>query len=433
MNLASDKPFLLLMPSFNQAHYIADAVRSVFAQDDPDWQLWILDNSTDNTPEVMRQFADPRIHFHHIPERMDPGSCLNWMLERANGDHFSYLHTDNNLEPSYVRLFRTALQGKEVALAYCDMHVIDAQGRRTDLFHRGAFDLPRLLSFDTLGVPFAATTSLATRLGGFSTEDVADDVRFCVSAFGLAEFIYLREPMIEYRLHEASRTEAAGGYAGMRRAFLIALPKAVQSLERRGLEPRQAMAREIGQRLTDFENLAHSLWRDKLESYPVRWLGEFNLDQLFSEGVFTLQSMFPGAYSPSRPFIAWTADGRWTNPIRYALIRKHVGRNRELRRLVNRAVPILLPWAHVALGVPAGSTPRFRIRGLDFRTVWAARQLQAELGWIPLLDPAIDILPRWLKWGRARGSEPLLNCSGGVCFEYAGPVEERGVRNSTLP
>ena len=76
-------PFLLLMPSYNQAHFIGEAVVSVLAQEDPDWELWILDNSTDTTPQVMAAFTDPRIHFIHEPRRMDPGLCLNEMLRMA--------------------------------------------------------------------------------------------------------------------------------------------------------------------------------------------------------------------------------------------------------------------------------------------------------------------------------------------------------------
>ena len=90
----------------------------------------------------MREFTDPRIHFHHIPQRMDPGTCLNWMLERARGEAFSYLHSDNNLHPGYVRALRAALQDRPLGLAYCDMRVIDGGGRCTASPPR-TFDLPR--------------------------------------------------------------------------------------------------------------------------------------------------------------------------------------------------------------------------------------------------------------------------------------------------
>ena len=46
-------PFLLLMPSYNHARFIADAIRSVLAQDDENWELWIVDNSSDETPRLV--------------------------------------------------------------------------------------------------------------------------------------------------------------------------------------------------------------------------------------------------------------------------------------------------------------------------------------------------------------------------------------------
>jgi len=90
-----------MVSSKQLARFIGEAVASVLGQDDPDWELWILDNSTDETPQVMEAYRDERIHFVHEPARMDPGSCLNWMLERAVGEHFSYIHTDNRLLPGF--------------------------------------------------------------------------------------------------------------------------------------------------------------------------------------------------------------------------------------------------------------------------------------------------------------------------------------------
>src|SRR5690606_3476394 len=82
-------PFLLIMPSYNQSHYIGSAIDSILAQEDPDWELWIVDNSSDDTPAVVQKYQDVRIKFFHIPERMDPGTCLNWALQRAEGRDFS--------------------------------------------------------------------------------------------------------------------------------------------------------------------------------------------------------------------------------------------------------------------------------------------------------------------------------------------------------
>jgi hypothetical protein len=204
-------PFSLLMPSYNQARFIGEAVASVLAQDDPDWELWILDNSTDETPQVMASFPDPRIHFVHEPARMDPGTCLNWMLERARGEHFSYIHTDNRLLPSFVRAHRAALSAHPLALAVCDYWVITEAGQRRKLRKRqDPFPLERLFSVDTIGVPFAATLELARRLGGFATTDLADDVLFVLKADALGPRVHIHQPQMEYRVHGGSRFLASG-------------------------------------------------------------------------------------------------------------------------------------------------------------------------------------------------------------------------------
>ena len=204
-------PFSLLMPSYNQARFIREAVDSVLAQDDPDWELWILDNSSDETPQAMASYQDPRIHFVHEPARMDPGTCLNWMLERARGEHFSYIHTDNRLLPSFVRTHRAALAPHPLGLAVCDYWEITEAGERRKLRRRQEpFPLRRLFSVDTIGVPFAATLELARRLGGFSTTDLADDVLFVLRADALGPRVHIHQPQMEYRVHGGSRFLSSG-------------------------------------------------------------------------------------------------------------------------------------------------------------------------------------------------------------------------------
>lgn len=410
----SAPPFLLLMPSYNQSHYIVDAVKSVLAQDDPDWELWIVDNSSDDTPEVMRTFTDPRIRFHHIAQRMDPGTCLNWMLERAQGEAFSYLHTDNNLQPGYVRALRAALADRPLGLAYCDMRVIDGHGRCTGVHRRGPFDLPRLLSLDPLGVPFAATTELARRLGGFSVRDFADDVRFCIAAHGLADFVHVREPIIDYRVHDGSRTAEAGGVDGMREMFLKLFSRVQPQLEARGLQPREELAAEIERRLDDLEWLAEHLWYRMLSrAMPAWWEGRFKIDRLFDAALLRLPGLQPGHHAPPASTMLGLREpaGGRINPLRSVLAALFLRlRSRPLRLQAHRATLVLLPWACMELAVEPGTPQVFRIRSLDFRTLWVARELETSLGWQPRVDPALAA-PAWLQWGRASGDEPLLDAA----------------------
>ena len=396
-------PFLLLMPSYNQAHYIVEAVRSVLAQDDPDWELWILDNSSDGTPEAMRAFADPRIRFHHIAARMDPGSCLNWLLERARGELFSYVHTDNNLRADYVRRMRQALAGRPMGLAYCDSRTIRGDGSPKELFRRGPFDVARLFSLDTLGVPFSATTALAHALGGFKVKDIADDVRFCVAALGRADYVYVREALLDYRVHERSRTEASGGQSQVHRSFLDMFTQLLPELRARGIDPLPALERAVAERLDDLEWFVEDLWYRKL-SRVLRpwWTAGPVAGHLFRAGLLAL----PGVAAPPPRALVRDAQGRiaaW--PWQAWLARLYLGsRRRDLRRLIEKIQHVLLPWAYLSLG-PA--TRSVALAGGDFRSIVCAQLLQRGLAWTPVVAANVE-RPGWLNWGVATGAEPRL-------------------------
>ena len=396
-------PFLLLMPSYNQAHYIVEAVRSVLAQDDPDWELWILDNSSDRTPEVMRAFDDPRIRFHHIAARMDPGSCLNWLLERARGECFSYVHTDNNLRSDYVRRMRQALAGRPLGLAYCDSRTIRGDGSPKELFRRGPFDLARLFSLDTLGVPFSATTALAQALGGFKERDIADDVRFCVSAYGLADYVYVREALLDYRVHEQSRTNESGGQSQVHQSFLGMFAQLLPGLRARGVDPLPALERAVAERFDDLEWFVEDLWYRKLSRVLRPWWTAGSVaEHLFRAGLLQL----PGVAAPPAQRVLRDAHGRiaaW--PWQAWLARLYLAtRRRDLRRLTEKIQHALLPWAYLSLGP---GTRSVALAGGDFRSIVCAHLLERGLQWTPVVAANVE-RPRWLNWGVATGAEPRL-------------------------
>ncbi len=412
-----ESPFLLLMPSYNQSHYIVDAVNSVLAQDDPNWELWIVDNSSDSTPEVMKQFNDSRIHFHHIPERMDPGSCLNWMLERTKGKYFSYLHTDNNLHCSYVRMMRSALEGKQLGLAYCNMRTIDGSGKYVGIFMRGEFNLARMLSTDPLGAPFSATVELARQVGGFNSNDFADDVRFCTSAYGLADYHYIREPLLDYRIHMGSRTEEAGGHKKMRNLFVNLMPKILPTLEERGLDPLKSMEHAIRTSLDDLELHVEDYWHRRLSAKAQAWWqGTPKLDHFFLYGLLDLPGFnFKHGKPPLQLLIRSENQSATIFPWTTLLVRRRLRKLRHhLRGMATKTQNLLVPWSCMKLGVNFGEEVSIRVANLNTRTLWVARQLELSLGWKPFLDASVTDAPKWLNWPKAKGTEHLLDCSDDI-------------------
>lgn len=409
-------PFLLLMPSYNQARYIREAIESCLTQDDPDWELWILDNSSDETPGVVASFRDPRIHFEHRPERMSPGACLDRLLQEARGEHFSYIHTDNNLAPGFVREMRRALGTDPLALAYCDLRLIDGEGRPVGVCRRPEFGEADILGTASLGVPFAATTELARRLGGFSHGGLADDTLFCVRAFGLGPWKRVARPLVDYRLHATSRTEHAGAL-GVRRAVLEGHALALPELEARGLRPLEAMARRIRKHLDELESALEDAWlKTSGPEWPADW--ESVAEGLFRGGWLSLSGFGPKDGGPPRVSLLREAFSG-------ASRRAFRGVRREFMRRHDAFESVLAGWAWLTVGDLERPSLRFQVMSMDLGTLWAARILNSALGWEPVIKPGSGAVPGWLHW-------PTGECDGIWIDFRRDPVAREGGKGLVL-
>src|SRR5690242_2068393 len=83
-------PVSIVMPAFNEEHYIEACIASVQAQDYPREQIEILvadGRSTDRTREILDRLAaaDPRIRVIDNPERLQAAG-LGKLVKAAHGE-----------------------------------------------------------------------------------------------------------------------------------------------------------------------------------------------------------------------------------------------------------------------------------------------------------------------------------------------------------
>ena len=100
--------FSVLVPTYNQADYLAKALDSLIAQTDPDWEAVVVnDGSTDHTHEVLEAYAarDSRISPYQ-KENGGTGAALNKGLEVARGEWICWLSSDDLFEPDKLALHR---------------------------------------------------------------------------------------------------------------------------------------------------------------------------------------------------------------------------------------------------------------------------------------------------------------------------------------
>ena len=88
----------VMMPTYNNAKYIGQAIDSIYAQNYGNIEIIIVDDgSTDNTKEVVQQYKD--IKYFYIEHKGIP-FARNVALENAKGEYIAFLDSDDYWLPN---------------------------------------------------------------------------------------------------------------------------------------------------------------------------------------------------------------------------------------------------------------------------------------------------------------------------------------------
>ena len=89
--------FSVNMLSHNRAKYLREAIEAIIAQTFTDWELIIVDDSTDpETLEVLYEYEkNPKIKIFHFPQSLEMTKYRNVMLELSAGKYILYADDDD--------------------------------------------------------------------------------------------------------------------------------------------------------------------------------------------------------------------------------------------------------------------------------------------------------------------------------------------------
>lgn len=86
----------IVVPVYNAEKYIKDTVDSVLAQTYDNWELILVENgSTDGTPEILKEFKDPRIKCLWAEGNIGAARARNWGVENSTGRFVGYIDADD--------------------------------------------------------------------------------------------------------------------------------------------------------------------------------------------------------------------------------------------------------------------------------------------------------------------------------------------------
>ena len=90
----------IVIPTYNHAHYLAIALKSIIDQTYIHWEAIVVDNhSADNTESIVLGLDDPKIKLLKIHNNGVIGASRNLGLKEAKGDWIAFLDSDDSWYP----------------------------------------------------------------------------------------------------------------------------------------------------------------------------------------------------------------------------------------------------------------------------------------------------------------------------------------------
>lgn len=93
----------VIIPTFNRAHMLGDAIDSVLQQTYQNFELLVVDDgSTDNTKEFIETYNDPRIKYFQI-KNGGVSAARNVGIKNSKGSYISFLDSDDKYNPDCLK------------------------------------------------------------------------------------------------------------------------------------------------------------------------------------------------------------------------------------------------------------------------------------------------------------------------------------------
>jgi glycosyltransferase involved in cell wall biosynthesis len=211
----------VLIPTYNYARFLAEAIETVQAQDFRDFELLIVDDcSQDNSAEVVANFSRYDLRIRFLANPVNLGMVQNWnhCLAMAQGKYVKFLFGDDKLNSPQALGKMVAMldENPTASVAASARLVLDEKSNRTDLWARlpnglqnGRAVIARCLlrNHNYIGEPTAVMFRKAAAQRGFNPAyRQLVDLEMWFHLLEDFDLVYTREPLCAFRQHAAQQT-----------------------------------------------------------------------------------------------------------------------------------------------------------------------------------------------------------------------------------
>lgn len=223
----------VIIPVYNQARYVEEAIRSVLAQSYTELELLIInDASTDDTGRIISKFANQeRVSIYHNESNLGCASTINWGYELARGENLGKLDSDDTYEPKFLSQCVGALQSHpQAGFAYTRVNLIDPGGgkkprTRDRITHVGNFfgdEFENVVRWIN-PIPHGAALvrkRCADEVGYYDPAIPAGyDLEFWIRLTRKYPVVFIDEYLMNYRVHETNITKSLSRRGERERSF----------------------------------------------------------------------------------------------------------------------------------------------------------------------------------------------------------------------
>jgi glycosyltransferase involved in cell wall biosynthesis len=219
--MSSSPKVTVLMPLYNDARFLREAIASILTQTFTDFELLIIDDgSTDGSAEIAASFNDPRIRLVANGTNLGITASLNRGIDLAAGEYIARMDSDDISMPTRLAAQVGYLdKHSECAMVAVTVTMFDEDGqvcgtwaddRKTPTWEEIRRFLPRANCIAHPGIMIRKSVLSCYRYD--VRHRVAQDydlwLRMCADGLVIAK---LAEPLIEYRINSASVTSLNKG------------------------------------------------------------------------------------------------------------------------------------------------------------------------------------------------------------------------------
>lgn len=125
----------VIIPTYNRAHLIEKAVRSVLAQTYRNLEVIVVDDaSTDGTEETVRKISDSRVRYVRLPHNSGACAARNEGIRLAEGAYIAFNDSDDQWLPEKLLRQLDFLSEHQADIVLCKMKCMDTDGKFLHIF-----------------------------------------------------------------------------------------------------------------------------------------------------------------------------------------------------------------------------------------------------------------------------------------------------------